>query len=65
MTVIQLIKKWKIPQSWVADRIGMSQGLFNNKIKENGKYFYFKKDEIEDIKKVLNDLCKDISNLKG
>jgi len=64
MNVIELIKKWKIPQIWIANEIGMSRGLFNNKIKNNGKYSYFKKEELEKIKSVLNELKKDIERLE-
>ena len=64
MTSIELILKWELKHHFFAKKLGMSKGNFNNKIKGNCRWCYFKKEELGKLEAVLKELKADLEKVK-
>lgn len=54
--MLEVIKKWKLNQTLLAQKMGMSKVVFGNKLNGNG----FSEDELVRLKMVLRELYSDL-----
>jgi DNA-binding MltR family transcriptional regulator len=60
----EIIKKWSINQSMLADKMQMSKGNFKNKLNPNQTAYKFTDSESEKLNGILIELAKDITDLE-
>lgn len=57
--MLEVIKKWKLNQTLLAQKMGMSKVVFGNKLNGNG----FSEDELVRLKMVLRELYSDLDDV--
>lgn len=57
--MLEVIKKWKLNQTLLAQKMGMSRVLFGNKLNGDG----FSEDELVRLKMVLRELYSDLDGV--
>jgi len=62
MTLLQFIQKWKVNNSLLASKLGMTRGAFHNKINPNHETEFTDKEKIK-LKEVLRELYTDLDTV--
>jgi hypothetical protein len=60
--ITQLIEKWSLNKAFLAKKLGMLRGTFNNKIKPD-HYTKFSEQEVEKLKGILIKMREDLKDL--
>lgn len=60
--ITQLIDKWSLNKSFLAKKLGMLRGTFNNKINPN-HYTKFSDDELTKLKAILIKMREDLKDI--
>lgn len=55
----ELITKWKLNQSLLAEKLGMKPGTFSNNLLGR-KYYNFTEEQLKSLKRVLKELKMDL-----
>lgn len=63
MEVKELIEKWKLNKSFLASKMGMLKGTFNNKLSDDHST-QFKTEEKEYLRNILIEMGKELIKLK-
>ncbi|PIY11231.1 MAG: hypothetical protein COZ18_04445 [Flexibacter sp. CG_4_10_14_3_um_filter_32_15] len=62
MKIEQLINKWKINQSLLAEKLGMTKNSFSEKLR-NKKSQYFSDEQKEQIRTIIQELHNDTDSI--
>ncbi|PIY10124.1 MAG: hypothetical protein COZ18_06700 [Flexibacter sp. CG_4_10_14_3_um_filter_32_15] len=62
MKLEQLIDKWRINQSLLAEKLNITRGSFSQKLRKKDNQ-YFTKEQEDKIKEVIKELGKDVDSI--
>ena len=62
MKLEQLIDKWRINQSLLAEKLNITRGIFSQKLRKKDNQ-YFTKEQEDKIKEVIKELGKDVDSI--